>query len=170
MTITQRPARLWLFALLALLMLGVPMGDAWAQGRQRGGGPAQAPAVAPGKVAVKLLVVAATDSHQGVDPRLQSLSRHLNFLRYSGYQLLDSHRAELSPGDDASFGIAGGRRVNVTLKSRNQQRAQFRIQIFNSQQGKLLDTTLSVNRNGSFIVAGPRYRDGILILPLQARY
>ena len=38
------------------------------------------------------------------------------------------------------------------------------------QGGKLLDTTLSVNRNGTFIVAGPKHKDGVLVLPLTAKY
>jgi hypothetical protein len=120
-------------------------------------------------VELKLLVVAASDSEAGVDPRLKPLQRHLEFLRYRGYQLLDTHNASLAPGGDATFSIVGNRRVNVLLKSRTPERAQFRVQVF-SQGGKLLDTTLSVNRNGTFIVAGPRHQDGILILPLQARY
>ncbi|MFH1465359.1 MAG: hypothetical protein ABIO70_13310 [Pseudomonadota bacterium] len=153
-----------LFALLAALLLLAPLGSAWAQGR-----PGPAPAAAVGKVDVKLLVVAASDSHAGIDPRLKPLQRHLQFLRYQGYELLDTHSASLAPGGEASFTIVGNRRVSVALKSRTAERAQFRIQIF-SQGKKLLDTTLSVNRNGTFIVAGPRYQDGILILPLQARY
>jgi hypothetical protein len=158
-----RPQHL-LLVLLAALLLIAPMGSAWAQGR-----PAPGPAVAAGKVDVKLLVVAASDSHAGIDPRLKPLQRHLQFLRYQGYELLDTHTASLAPGGDASFAIVGGRRVSVELKSRTPERAQFRIQIF-AQGRKLLDTTLSVNRNGTFMVAGPRHEDGILILPLQAMY
>jgi hypothetical protein len=134
----------------------------------RKGPPAEARAES-GKVSVKLLVVAATDKHEGIDPRLQPLARHLNFLRYKGYDLLDTYTSTVGPDADASFTIDGGRRVTVSLLKKNPERAQFRIQMFN-QAGKLLDTTLSVNRNGTFIVAGPKHGDGILILPLQVRY
>ncbi len=155
--------------LLVLLTVAVLPTRAMGQGHPRN--PRAAGPVRPvaGRVTVKLLVVAATDSHEGVDPRLLSLQRHLRFLRYRGYDLLNTHVAEISTGGNASFSISGGRQVNVTLLRRSPEKAQFRIQMF-SQKGKLLDTTLSVSRNGTFIVAGPRYKDGILILPLQVRY
>ncbi len=164
MTCARLRLPIWLLAALLVLVMGLPAGDAWAQGRQ----PARA--AAPGKVNLQMLVVAASDSHSGIDPQLQHLQRHLSFLRYSGYSLLDTYQAELSPGGTSTFQLVGNRKVTVTLKSRDAQRAQFRIQFFGRQDNKLLDTTLSVNRNGTVIVAGPKHEDGILILPLQARY
>ncbi len=163
----MRPTRTlfaWLLGLLVLLSAAVVSGDALAQGRR--GGP---PSRTPGRVQVTLLEVAATDSHTGVDPRLAPLSTHLTFLRYKGYDLLDTHRFDLGTGGEKDLTITGGRHVQIALLDRSTDRAQFRIQI-TSQRGKLLDTTLSVNRNGTFIVAGPKHNDGILILPLQVRY
>jgi hypothetical protein len=154
----------WLLAALLVLCLGLPTGAAWAQGR-----PAPR-AAAPGKVNVQMLVVAASDSNTGVDPKLAHLQRHLSFLRYSGYSLLDTYQADLAPGGSSTFQLVGNRRVTVTLNARDAERAQFRIQFYGRQDNKLLDTTLSVNRNGTVIVAGPKHGDGILILPLQARY
>jgi len=153
-------ARWFLGVLVLALLLAFPEGG-FAQ--------AKAPAPPAGKVSVKLLVVAATDAHEGVDPQLSSLARHLSFLRYKGYDLLTTHNAEISEGASATFTIEGTRRVTVGLLKKYPEKAQFRIEMY-SQGGKLLDTTLSVNRNGTFIVAGPKYKDGILILPLQASY
>lgn len=154
----------WLVAALLVLFVSLPSGDALAQNRP---GPR---ADTTGKVSLQMLVVAASDSHSGIDPQLQHLQRHLSFLRYSGYSLLDTYTAELSPGGTSTFQLVGNRRVTVALKARDAQRAQFRIQFYGRQDNKLLDTTLSVNRNGTVIVAGPKHGDGILILPLQARY
>lgn len=154
-------------ALLALFVLAFGPVSASAQGRKA---PTQSVRAETGnKVSVKLLVVAATDSHEGIDPRLQSLAKHLNFLRFKGYDLLSTYNASVGVDSQAEFSIDGGRRVTVHLLKKNPEKAQFRIQMFN-QAGKLLDTTLSVNRNGTFIVAGPKYHDGILILPLQVKY
>jgi hypothetical protein len=153
----------WLLVAMLAVVLGLPVGEAWAQGRPSA-------RAASGKVSVQMLVVAASDSHSGVDPKLQHLQRHLSFLRYEGYSLLDTYEAELAPGGTSTFQLVGDRRVTVALKARDAQRAQFRIQFYGRQDNKLLDTTLSVNRNGTVIVAGPKHEDGILILPLQARY
>ena len=151
----------WLIGILAVVLLVVFTEEPQAQ-------PHPTP-VSAGKVNVMLLVVAATDSHEGVDPKLANLARHLSFLRYKGYDLLTTHNAEILEGGNVTFSLDSERRVNVALVKKTPEKAQFRIEMYN-QGGKLLDTTLSVNRNGTFIVAGPRYKDGILILPLQARY
>ncbi len=179
-----------LAALAAVLFLGALSSPALAQGGPRPKPPAAAPAppatpatpaaqpapaaqaapvVPAGKVNVQIMVVFATSSQTGVDPRLGSLTRYLSNLKYSGYQLLDSQQATLSANGSQSFQIEGGRKVSVTLLSRDDQKARMRVEI-SQGSGKLLDTTLSVNRNGTFIVAGPRHKDGILVLPLTARY
>ena len=123
-----------------------------------------------GKVQLGVMVVHATDSHSAVDPRLKDLTRYLSHLRFTGYSLLGTHSVQLSTKGSESFTIEGGRKVTVTMLSKDDRRVRMRVQITASKGGKLLDTTLSVNRNGTFIVAGPRYKDGILVLPLTARY
>lgn len=159
-----------LLLLLALAGTVVPTDAAWAQSRPapagaRGG--AQKPAA--GRVDIQILVVHATDSESGVDPRLQSLASSFRYFKYKGYRLLSTQNAEVGVGNDASFSIEGGRRVRVTLISKDDARARVRVEMSN-EDGKQLDTTVSINRDGTFIVAGPRYKDGILMLPLRASY
>ena len=48
-------------------------------------------------------------------------------------------------------------------------RARVRVEM-SGNDGKLLDTTVSINRGGTFIVAGPKVKDGILMLPVRADY
>jgi hypothetical protein len=144
-----------------------------AQSRPSGGGtPARAPASAPARaarVSITMLVVHATDSERGVDPRLESLASSFRYFKYAGYRLLSTQQADVSEGGDANFTLEGGRKVQVTLISKDDARARVRVQITNAE-GKLLDTTVSINRDGTFIVAGPKYKDGILMLPLRASY
>lgn len=120
-------------------------------------------------VAIQMLVVHATDSVTGVDPRLKSLESSFKYFKYKGYKLLSTQNAQLSAGKDTSFTLEGGRRVKVTVLAVDDARAKVRVEISN-KESKLLDTTVSINRDGTFIVAGPRYEDGILMLPLRASY
>lgn len=120
-------------------------------------------------VAVQMLVVHATDSTTGVDPRLQSLASSFKYFKYKGYKLLSTQNAQLSAGKDTSFTLEGNRKVKVTLISADDTRAKVRVEI-STKDNKLLDTTVSINRDGTFIVAGPKYEDGILMLPLRASY
>jgi hypothetical protein len=122
------------------------------------------------KVTVGMMVVHATDTHSNVDQRLGSLTRYLSHMRFTGYDLLETRSVQLGPDGSETFTIQGGREVTITLLSRDDNRVRMRVQILAGKGGKLLDTTLSVNRNGTFIVAGPKYNQGILVLPLTASY
>lgn len=123
-----------------------------------------------GKVVVRVMEVYATDTHKNVDPKLSRLTRYLDHLRFTGYELLDTHTVSLSPNGKQSFSIAGGRKMEITIISKDDRRVKMRVQVTAGKGGKLLDTTLSVNRNGTFIVAGPKHKDGVLVLPLTAKY
>ncbi|MFT4977196.1 MAG: hypothetical protein ACI8S6_003101 [Myxococcota bacterium] len=122
------------------------------------------------KVTVGMMVVHATDAHSNVDERLGNLTRYLSHMRFTGYELLATHEAQLIPGDSETFSIEGNREMTITLLSKDAQQVRLRVQITSGRGGKLIDTTLSIARNGTFIVAGPKYRDGILVLPLKALY
>ena len=122
------------------------------------------------KVTVGMMVVHATDQHSNIDQRLGSLTRYLSHMRFTGYELLETRSVQLGANGSETFTIQGGREVTITLLSRDEKRVRMRVQIQAGRGGKLLDTTLSVNRNGTFIVAGPKYNQGILVLPLTASY
>jgi len=121
------------------------------------------------KVDVQVMVVLATNAHNRVDPRLKSLLPHLQHLNYTGYEVLDVRNNELAPGQETSFGIAGGRRMEVQLLGRDDTQARMRVRMYSGSR-RLLDTTVSIHRNRSFIVAGPEHAGGVLILPMTARY
>lgn len=139
-----------------------------AQDRRPPAGQQQARPAA-GRVAVQISVVHATDSESGIDPRLQALASSFRYFKYKGYRLLSTQDADVAVGEDHSFPIEGGRRLKVTLISKDDSRARVRVEMSGSD-GKLLDTTVSINRGGTFIVAGPKFKDGILMLPVRADY
>ena len=154
--------------LSALLALSLSLGMAAPRDALAADPPQQE--AATGKATLTMPVVYATESHSNVDPRLESVARYLKHLRYTGFELLDTQRVQLSPNGRQSFNIEGGRKVTLELLSRDDKRARVRVEIDAGKGTKLMDTTLWVNRNGTFIVAGPRHKDGILVLPLTARY
>ncbi|MFZ5476008.1 MAG: hypothetical protein ACOZNI_04475 [Myxococcota bacterium] len=154
-------------ALLLSLLLVAP-GSALAQGRPNAPQSGQQRPAA-GRVSIQVMVVHATDSENGIDPRLRSLESSFRYFKYKGYRLLSTQTADVGVDDTEAFQIEGDRRLKVTLMSRDDSRARVRVEMSN-KDGKLLDTTVSINRDGTFIVAGPKYRDGILMLPLRASY
>jgi hypothetical protein len=133
---------------------------------------AEAPSKAAtrGKVDLRVHVIHATEEHARVDPQLENLQRYLRHLRYTGYSLLDTKKVPIAIRGKQVFSIAGDRKVSVELLSKDAEKARLRVKIIGKKGQKLLDTTLAVPRNGTFIVAGPKYKGGILVLPLTARY
>jgi hypothetical protein len=121
------------------------------------------------KVALRVMVVHATSNGNKIDARLENLTKYLSHLKYTSYELLQTHTAELGTNGKQSFNIEGGFKVTIELLSKEDSKARMRVVMARGDE-KLLDTTLSVNRNGTFIVAGPKYQGGILVLPLTARY
>lgn len=152
-------------ALLGALALGAPTATFAQGGAKKPAAEQQA-----GKVTLELPVVYATSSHSRVDPKLNDIARYLKNLRYTGYELVGTQKAQLAPKGGQTFTIAGNRKVKVQLLQKEAKRVRVRVRIIGGKGANLLDTTLWVNRNGTFIVAGPKYKDGILVLPLTARY
>lgn len=159
--------------LLALLGLGLAAPTtAFADPPKAGkaapakGGKSKAPAV--GAVDIELLVVHAKDGDAYVDPRLKSLEPHLEFLRYERFEVLSAENSKLS-GKPATFQVEGGRKVVVSVLSKDEKRVRLKVQMYKADK-KLVDTTVSVNRGGTFVVAGPKFQGGMLLLPITADY
>lgn len=127
------------------------------------------PAPAAGKVSLQLKVVHANNSGK-VDDELRSVYDNLKFTRYSGFSLLATNDAKLGPGQEATFAVAGGRKVKVTLLSRDARAAKVRVVMSNPAGKAVMDTTVSIHRNRAFMIAGPDYEGGKLVLPLSVNY
>lgn len=151
-------------ALLMLSTLAPPTALA-----QPAPGRAPAPARAGAGVEVELVVVHASNAHQSVDPSLKPVERHLRFLNYTGFKSLDRHNRSLRVGEQTTVSVVGGREMKVRLIDKNPTAAKLRVQLFRGAS-KLLDTTVSIHRNRSFIVGGPQHDGGVLVFPLTASY
>lgn len=155
---------------LALAMgLGLlSSGPALAQSKAKGP-TTQVKAPACRDVQIQLMVVHAQEGETFVDPKLTMIEKHLSFLNYDSYRVKGTNRSNLSKGESARFDVEGGRQVEITLVECNPDKVKLKIEMFKADK-KLVDTTVSVNRGSTFIVAGPKYQDGILLLPITATY
>lgn len=177
-----------LLPLVLLFGSMAPVSDAWAQqkppaqvpgsrpgpqpqGPRPAGAPAQGNAQTPAAdtVNVQLMVVHATNGEAWVDPKLGGIQRHLTMLSYNHYEVLQTNKAVMKPDKVSTFQVEGGRQVRITLLDVNDTRAQVRVEMLRSSD-KILDTTVSINRGGTFIVGGPKHDGGILLLPITAAY
>lgn len=120
-------------------------------------------------VKIKVWTVHATNKTSGVGDGLERISKHLRNLNYTGFSLLGKDGSPVPVKSSKKIPIVGEKAVKVTVLERNEKRARVRVQVL-SPKGKLLDTTVSIRRNGFFMVAGPKHKKGVLVLPIFARY
>ena len=72
--------------------------------------------------------------------------------------------------DDAAVVVIADPRAAIPPEQVEALRKYMALPLPGGKKGKLIDTTVKINRDGTFIVAGPAFKDGILILPLKASY
>ncbi len=166
-------ARRWIAA-LATLVLGLSLTvDAFAQSRPP---PPRDPVVTnpsrpkeAARVEVEVLVIHATEAHTRVDPNLRSLMRHVKHLKFTGFSLLSKSTVTVGDGQNESMNIVGSRRLKVDLISHDDKQAKARFRLFKGDKS-ILDTTVRIDRNRTFLVMGPSHDGGVLMLPVTVRY
>jgi hypothetical protein len=121
-------------------------------------------------VNLEMIVVYATDSNTAVDPQVRPLMKYFRNYKFTGFSLLDSQVAKLTDNTARTFPIEGNRKVTITLLSHTDTKVRCKVTIVEGKNKKILDTTININRNGTFIVAGPKYKDGVLFLPISMKY
>ncbi len=122
-------------------------------------------------VDIGLLVVHASSSGNRIDPKLRSLTSHFENYKYTSYKLIKEHKDVMKDKKEKSYLVPGNKTtITITLLSHDEKRARVKIRILGGNSKLLLDTTASVKRNGTFIVAGSKYKDGVLFLPITVNY
>lgn len=122
---------------------------------------AQAPT---SKATVEVMVVHATNSNQ-VDPRLDKVMRNLKSTPYTGFELLSSDSARLSEGGETTVNMVGNRRLKVSLVEATASSAKVRIRVIKDGD-KILDTTMNIPNGKYVMIAGPKHKDGKLVIPV----
>ncbi|HJN77004.1 MAG TPA: hypothetical protein QGF58_23970 [Myxococcota bacterium] len=154
---------------LALALgIGAPVAEAQQPPKTvQKGGKAKTPSTS--RVNIEVMVVHAKDGPPHVDPKLEALNLDLDHLRYQDFRVLSTNKSPLVSGKPAVFEVEGGRKVKVTLISKDADRVRLQVQLFKGDK-KLLETTVAVKRGTTFVVAGSKYDGGMLLLPITARY
>jgi len=148
--------------LILLALLIVPQ-VGWAQNRSSASDETSA------AVKLRMWTVHATNAHGKTDDKLKRIGKHLRRLKYSGFKYVDAQGGTVRQDGKIQMPIPGGRSVRLTLLSKTADKARVRVRI-KGKKKVILDTTVSIRRNGFFMVAGPKYDGGVLVLPIFARY
>lgn len=120
-------------------------------------------------VEVRLGVVLASHQGQVFDQRLISLRRQFDSLfQYTSYRLMGEENRRVDWKREAEFRLPGGRHLVVIPRGYKDGRLSLNL-MFMQGVRRLFNTEVAIKNNGTLLIGGPSYRDGVLIIAIGAR-
>ena len=143
---------------IAVLLLLVMVGAVGAQ-------------TAKGAVRIEIYSVLAADTNQGCDHKLEELARLRRLLdhlfHYSTYRVINHTTTDTDFGQTATFTLPGGRLLHLEPMGMDGDMIRMELMLFEGDEPKMT-TDLKIMNNGIFIVGGPRYEEGTLIISIKS--
>ncbi len=122
---------------------------------------------ATGSVEVKVDSVLAADTHQGCDKQLSTLRNRLRRLfHYTTYRLVSHEEGHASLGKTLTFTLPGGRILHIEPQGIDGDMIQLEVMLFQGEE-PMMTTVLKITNGGTFMVGGPRYEHGTLIISIK---
>lgn len=123
---------------------------------------------APRQVTVYIDSVMAADTNEGTDPRLGPMNQKLRRLfGFSTYNLIGHNEGQTSCGKMIAFTLPGGKILHVQPRAIDGDMIAMEIVLFDGTR-PMMTTDLKLKNNGTLIVGGPRYEQGMMIISIGA--
>ena len=118
-------------------------------------------------VDVRIDSVLAADTNQGCDKQLSWLKHRLKRLfHYSTYHLMRHEESHTGFGQTATFSLPGGRILHIEPIGMDGEMIRMEVMLFQGEQPTMV-TDLKIMNHGIFMVGGPRYEQGTLIISIE---
>ena len=133
--------------------------------------------VAPGEVAVEIVILHATNEGTGIDPKIGKMPALAQppFSSYNSYKLLDRVKLPLAKGKSSTTKLPTGRDLMVALKDiidpkkKDEPRRYLVTASIQKPDGNTYLPLLEVNAKPGelFFVAGQTYKGGTLVIGIK---
>jgi hypothetical protein len=134
--------------------------------------PPEPPAAAPDRgewVSVELIVIRGSRAWVGIESALEPIAEQLGYTRLTGFSVLSRAARNLRPGE-ALVADVSGRELRIDLVSLEEGGARLRPTLWTPDRKRLLDSTITVHWDKSFLIAGPRLDDDdVLVAAVTVR-
>jgi hypothetical protein len=122
----------------------------------------------PKQVNVYIDSVMAADTNEGTDPRLAPMGQKLRGLfGFSTYSLIGHNEGQTDCGKMIAFTLPGGKILHVQPRAIDGDMIAMEIVLFDGTR-PMMTTDLKLKNNGTLIVGGPRYEQGMMIISIGA--
>jgi len=112
--------------------------------------------------------VMAADTNEGADPRLAPMIPKLHGLfGFSTYNLIGHNEGQTDCGKMIAFTLPGGKILHVQPRAVDGDMIAMEIVLFDGTR-PMMTTDLKLKNNGTLIVGGPRYEQGMMIISIAA--
>jgi hypothetical protein len=120
-------------------------------------------------VEVRIDTVLASNVGKAFDPALAPLKRPFRGLfPYSSYRLIQAERRVMPWKREERFLLPGGRYLVIMPRGVHEDRVSLGVMLIQGTR-PLVNTVLTLKNRGVFLVGGPRFGDGVLIIAIGAR-
>jgi hypothetical protein len=120
------------------------------------------------QVTVYVDSVLAADTNEGTDPRLVPMFPKLHGLfSFTTYALVSHLEGETECGKMIAFALPGGKILHVMPRAIDGDMIAMEIVLFDGTR-PMMTTDLKLKNNGTLIVGGPRYEQGMMIISIGA--
>ncbi len=119
-------------------------------------------------ILVRVDEVIAADTGEGIDQRLLPMGLRLESLfRYTTYRLISHQVDQTECGRTAAFTLPGGWIVHVDPSAVRNNMIAMELMLFQGAR-PMMTTDIRMRNHGMLIIGGPRYQQGMLIIPIGA--
>ena len=123
-----------------------------------------------GACEITIREIVADNSETGVAAELEDLGKDLKKLAYSAYRLEHTYRRTVRQGETRKFDLMGDNHVELTLEDYEEGKIKLKVKISTGESGKrAFQSTMRIAEGGTFLIAGPSYMEGVLILAFTAK-
>lgn len=141
------------FLIIAITAFGTP-GFSYAQ-------------AAPRRVYISIDTVLAADTNEGVDKRLVPMLPKLRLFGFTTYSLVNQQEGETECGKMIAFMIPTGKILHVQPRAVVGDMIAMEIVLFDGTR-PMMTTDLKLQNNGTLILGGPRYEQGMMLMIFSA--
>jgi hypothetical protein len=120
------------------------------------------------EVEVRIDTILASNAGKAFDPALAALRQpFVGLFAYSSYRLLQAEQRRVAWRREAQFLLPGGRHLVVVPRGSRDDRVQLNLMLIQGSR-PLVNTVVALKNHGVFLMAGPHYGEGILIIAIGA--
>ena len=130
------------------------------------------PATAQDELSLEVVVreIVADNSGQGLDSRLGDIGKDMKKMSYTTFRLEQTHNLRLQGEQEGKVALLGKNQLSIVPAGEEEGKVRLKVKLTpGDKKQRSFESTLRIPDGGTFIIGGPAYGDGVLILALTAR-